>query len=305
MNPTRRDFFGAAGTGMLTLSAVQSEAEAQSPSIIDAHVHFYDTARPEGVPWPPKNNSLLYRPVLPAEYAALVRPLGVTGVVIVEASALLEDNQWILDLAKDNPLLVGFVGHLNPGEDAFRQNLGRFAKNRLFRGIRVGGGDLVKGVSQQAFMDDLRRLAGADLMMDALGGASMVAPLITIAEKIPNLRIAIDHMPVEPTGWKADTMRELARHPQVYSKVSTVLKRVGDKVSEDPAAYKASLDEVWDIFGPDHVMYGSNWPVSLSLAPYPTVFGMVKQYVTRRGAVDSDKYFSKNSKACYKWIDRA
>jgi len=298
-NPSRREIL-AAGIGLAGLQA----AQAETPVIIDTHVHFWDTRRPEGVSWPPKTDALLYRPVLPAEYSALVRPPGVTGAVIIEASSWLEDNQWILDLVKDNPLFVGYVGHLNPGTDDFRTQLARFSKNRLFRGIRVAGADLVKGIPQPLFLDDLKRLADADLMMDALGNASMVGPLTTIAEKIPNLRIVIDHMPVEPPGWKPDTMRELARHPQVYCKVSTVLKRVAGKVPEDPASYKASLDELWDIFGPDRVMYGSNWPVSLNLAPYPTVFNIVKQYVAGRGAADSEKYFAKNSKACYKWIDR-
>jgi L-fuconolactonase len=299
MNPTRREIL-AAGIGLSALPALQ----AQTPSIIDTHVHFYDPTRPEGIPWPTKNDTLLYRTVLPPAYAAVAGPFGITGVVIVEASAWLEDNQWILDLAKDNPLFVGVVGHLNPGTDDFRQQLARFSKNRLFRGIRVAGADLVKGVSQPAFMDDLKRLADADLSMDALGNAGMVAPLTTIAEKIPILRLVIDHMPVEPPGWKPDAMRELAKHAQVYCKVSTVLKRVAGEVSDDPALYKAPLDDLWEIFGPDRVMYGSNWPVSENLASYATVFNVVKQYATARGATDTGKYFSKNSKACYRWIDR-
>jgi predicted TIM-barrel fold metal-dependent hydrolase len=299
MGLTRRELL-IAGAGC---SAIAALGDSRMPPIIDTHVHFYDPTRPQGVPWPPKSDALLYRRVLPPQYKAVAGSY-VTGVVVVEASAWLEDNQWILDLAADNPLIVGFVGHLNPGADGFGENLARFSKNRLFRGIRVSGGDIAKGVSQQAFMDDLRRLADAGLSMDTLGNSSMVAPLITIAEKIPFLRLVIDHMPVEPPGWKADAMRELARHPQVYSKVSTVLKRVDGQVSDDPAAYKASLDEVWDIFGTDRVMYGSNWPVSENLAPYPVVFNIVKQYVTARGAADSDKFFSKNSKACYRWIER-
>ena len=61
--------------------------------IIDTHIHLYDPTRPQGVPWPPKTEALLYRPVLPGAYAEMVRPLGVTGAVVVEASGWLEDNQ--------------------------------------------------------------------------------------------------------------------------------------------------------------------------------------------------------------------
>ena len=70
--------------------------------IIDTHTHFYDPTRPQGVPWPPKENQLLYRTVLPADAQALAAPVGVTGTVVVEASAWLEDNQWILDLAAND-----------------------------------------------------------------------------------------------------------------------------------------------------------------------------------------------------------
>ncbi len=153
-------------------------------------------------------------------------------------------------------------------------------------------------------MDDLKRLGDADLSMDALGDSAMIAPLITIAGSIPNLRLVIDHMPVEPSGWKPETMRELAAHPQVYAKVSTVLKRVDGSVSVNPADYRASLDEVWDVFGTDRVMYGSNWPVSENLASYRGVFLTVMQYVQARSANDTYRYFLRNSKDCYKWTDR-
>ena len=72
--------------------------------IIDTHTHFYDPTRPEGVPWPPADNELLYRTVLPEHHRALAAPEGVTGTVVVEASAWLADNQWILDLAAADPL---------------------------------------------------------------------------------------------------------------------------------------------------------------------------------------------------------
>src|SRR5690242_19820768 len=80
--------------------------------IIDTHTHFYDPSRPQGVPWPPKNDPVLYRTVLPAEFRSITEPLGVRGTVVVEASALVEDNAWILEIAKNEPFLLGLVGHL-------------------------------------------------------------------------------------------------------------------------------------------------------------------------------------------------
>lgn len=277
--------------------------------IIDTHIHLYDPARAQGVPWPPKDDRLLYRRVLPEAYAAMVRPLGVTGAIVVEASPWLEDNQWVLDLAKDNPIIAGFVGHLEPGTPGFNKNLARFGKNTLFRGIRLDGKAITDGIARSVFVEDLRRLADAGRMLDAIGSAAMLPALITLASRVPNLRIAVDHMPNEPTGWMADeasraAMRELARQPQVYCKVSGMLRRANGAVEKEAGAYRSALDPLWEMFGENRVMYGSNWPVSDGLAAYPVVFRTVQEYVKSRGAMAAGKFFATNARECYRWIDR-
>ena len=87
--------------------------------IIDTHIHLYDPTRPQGVPWLSPDDEVLYRKVFPEDYKALAIPEGVTGTVVVEASEWVEDNQWILDIAADEPFIVGFVGNLQPGSEDF------------------------------------------------------------------------------------------------------------------------------------------------------------------------------------------
>jgi predicted TIM-barrel fold metal-dependent hydrolase len=261
---------------------------AGGPAIVDTHIHLYDPTRPQGVPWPPKTDSLLYKPTLPDDYAALVRPLGVTGAIVIEASPWLEDNQWVLDLAAKHPIILGLVGHLEPGAAGFAQNLARFHKNPRFLGIRLSGAAIKTGIAKPVFLDDLRRLADAGLALDAIGDAGMIAPLVTLGDRIPALRIAVDHMPEEPPGWQeSPAMRDLAKRPGVFAKVSGVLK-----------ARPGSLDLVLHLFGPDRVMYGSNWPVSNRVAPYPEVLAAVRKYVT---AADAPRFFARNALACYRW----
>jgi predicted TIM-barrel fold metal-dependent hydrolase len=139
-------------------------------------------------------------------------------------------------------------------------------------------------------MEDLARLSDAGLMLDAIGSAAMIPALSALTGKIPKLRIAIDHMPVEHVGWQNSraALLDLAKSTQVYCKVSGVLKRVDGRTVEDPGAYTAALDELWDTFGPDRVIYGSNWPVSDKLAPYQTVLKVVQRYVDARRSGDAD-----------------
>jgi predicted TIM-barrel fold metal-dependent hydrolase len=297
-------FAGLASAGLAASRLLP--AAAASP-IIDTHVHFYDPSRPEGVPWPPKDDKLLYRAVLPEEYKKLTAHLGITGAIEVEASPLLEDNQWVLDLAANNPIIIGTVGHLEPGKAGFERDLDRFHENRRFLGIRVAGKSLSAENAQADFIRDLKKLAAAGLEMDAIGGPAVLTDVVRISEQVPKLRIVINHMPFDPPenpnarALYENALREIARRPQIYAKVSGVLRRKDDRLVEAATFYRPSLDELWDIFGVNRVIYGSNWPVSDKVGPYDAVFRVVREYFASKGPEASEKYLWKNSKAAYRW----
>lgn len=294
----RRAFLGA----MAAVPLVGAPAPRQ---VIDTHTHFYDPSRSAGVPWPGKDEKRLYRTVLPREFAALTRQHGVTGTVVVEASPWLEDNQWILDLAADNPLIVGFIGHLAPGEPGFGNQLARFAKNPLFRGIRVDGALLVEGLSKQPVGDDLKRLGDAGLTLDVIGGREMLPAVADLAARMPDLKIVIDHLPFEPFAQKPDAvayaegLKRVAPHGNIYAKVSGVLR---SDASQSGATLR--MARIWRTFGEDRVLFASNWPVSDLAAPYRDVFAIVDAYFTAKGQRALDKFFWKNSVAAYNWVER-
>lgn len=303
---TRRAFLrGAAGLA-LTGAAVGSGVKRRR--VIDTHTHFYDLGRPQGVPWPPKTEPVLYRTHLPPEFRQLTAGLGVIGTVVVEASPWVEDNQWVLDLAKDDQFIVGFVGNLEVGQPEFAGNLRRFGRNRLFRGLRVGERSLLAGSGSVRFMDDLRRIGSAGLSLDVVGSARMLGEVERIAREIPSLRVIIDHLPFE--GWDGDVeaMRRglgpLAGRPNVYLKVSNVMRRRDGKVVTDPAVYRAGLDLLWELFGEWRLIYGSNWPVSNRVAPYEELFGIVADYFGSKGDRAAESYFYGNSRRFYRWVKR-
>ncbi len=109
MSNTRREFLQAAAGALAAPVPVP---------IIDTHIHLFDTTRPQGVPWPDKN-SPIYHSALPERYRKIALPLGVKGAVVIEASPWLDDNQWVLDLAAREPLIVGTIGNLDPGSPEF------------------------------------------------------------------------------------------------------------------------------------------------------------------------------------------
>jgi L-fuconolactonase len=267
------------------LAGMAGTAQAAPAQIVDTHTHFYDPARPQGVPWPPKTDPLLYRTVLPADFRKVSSPFGVTGTVVVEASAWVEDNQWILDMAKTDKTLMGLVGHLEPNAPDFAANLERFHKNKLFLGIRLGAKPIADCLSNPAMLANVKRLADANLMLDAIGQPEVLEHVARLSDRIPSLRIVIDHLPYQPPKMLA----ELSKRPRVYAKVSGGLPS------------KEALDELWQVFGEDRLIYGSNWPVSDRVAPYGAIFKHVRAYFAGKGREASEKYFWKNSQLAYRW----
>ncbi len=310
---TRREFLAASALGVATLATGCATASGDSTSgIIDTHTHFYDPTRPQGVPWPPKNDAVLYRAVLPEEFGRLSQPLGVTGTVVVEASPWLEDNQWVLDLAAREKSLAGLVGNIKPGRPAFAAELKRFAANPLLRGLRVGVWEK-SALDDSVVRRDLRLLVERDLALDVLTGPERLAQVASLAAALPSLRIVIDHCAnvridgkAPPSSWLAG-LRACAPHRNVFMKVSGLVEGTGRNDGSAPASpdfYRPTLDAIWESFGADRVIFGSNWPVSSRFASYETVLRIVDEYFTAKGGVAREKYFSKNAARVYKFVRR-
>ena len=274
--------------------------------IIDTHTHFYDPTRPQGVPWPPADNALLYRTVLPEHHKALALPEGVTGTVVVEASLWLEDNAWILDLAAQDPHIVGLVGHIDPDRPDFGADLARFAANPLFRGIRCGG-RYFEDVEQGAFLADMETLAAYDLELDVLIRQQHLDGLLTLARRLPELRIVVDHIAHMPIDGKAvtpewvDTYSQIAAQSNVWLKVSAVMEQSTIQPAPiDVDFYRPALDALWTAFGKDRVIYGSNWPVCERAGTFKQSIDIVKAYMEDKSQEEWNNYFWRNGKPANK-----
>jgi len=306
----RRNFLRAAAG----VALAGARAQTAMP-VIDTHIHLFDPTRPQGVPWPEASNTVLYRPALPERYRKIAEPLGIRGAIEVECSPWLEDNQWVLDVAARDTIVVGTVGNLEPGKPEFGRQLERFHRNPLFRGIRYGnlwGRDLGAQLDRPEFVADLKTLAEAGLALDTANpNAALIGAVVRLTDRVAGLKVIVDHLPQldAPTEAAARraydaNLRELGKRPQVYVKISEVLRRVEGRVPEDLAFYRPRLDALWDIFGEDRLLFGSDWPNSDQWAPYPTVFRVVHEYFAGKGTAAAEKYFWKNSVAAYGWVKR-
>ena len=283
--------------------------------VIDTHIHLFDPRRKQGIPWPPKDNAKLYKPALPDRYRALVKPFNVRGAIMVECSPWFDDNQWVLDVIEKDKIMVGMIGDLEPDHAEFGKQLERFRKNPLFLGIRYGNlwnRDFHAAVSKPAFLAGMKLFADAGLTLDSANpDPALIADLLRLTERVPNLRLVVDHLPkleipanaAARAAYEKD-LAALARRPLSYVKISAVLRNVGGKVPVDLGFYKDVLDSLYGHFGEDRVVFGSDWPNSDNTAEYPAVFKIVSDYFATKTPAQREKYFWRNSINAYRWKKR-
>jgi L-fuconolactonase len=311
----RRKFLALAASiagGLATSRA----AEALPPSIpiIDTHIHLFDPERPGGVPWPAKTDTALYKAALPERYVSVAGRFGVVGAIVIEASPLASDNDWVLQVAAKHPIIVGMVGDLIPGTPSFERDLERLHANPLFLGIRYGNlwdRDLAIDTQKPEFLPGLKMLASKGLVLDSANpDLKLIRAIAGVADHVPELRIVIDHLPTARVPAEAaardeywSLLRQLAQNKNVFVKLSEVLAARIEEAG-GPAFCKDRLDALWDIFGEDHVLYASDWPNSDHHATYEETISIVRSYVEAKGRVASEKFFWKNSVPAYRWHRR-
>lgn len=291
----------------LGCASKSGQGAADDIPIIDTHIHLYDTTRPEGLPWPPREDTVLYRPILTEQFNEVADANGVNATVIVEASEWIEDNQWVLDLVEDEPdRYIGLVGSLVIGSPEFETNLERFAADSRYVGIRMRERPGREAYFNDAVWRDLEALASMGKTLDVLMFQFSLSDVDMIAKRNPDLKILINHVagadidgkPVDPV-WLKD-LETAARNPNVFCKVSGLFQQSRQTPSpKETEFYRPVLDALWDTFGEDRLIYGSNWPVTMRGGHYSDYKNVVMEYFTPKGLEVLEKLLYRNALQFY------
>jgi predicted TIM-barrel fold metal-dependent hydrolase len=304
--------------GDRALRAVVEHAERSAPPgkrpIVETHIHFWQVTRPGGVPWPTPAEGPIFRDVLPPEYTPMARANGVVSAVVVEASGIVEDNQWILDLIRNDRFYAAFVGNLEIGAPTFARDLARFARDPRWVGIRGYLTGPAEGITlSPAQLASLRDLARRGMTLDIIsrGTKNPKDQVQALCTAVPELRIIIDHLggakgppPVDAT-WELEVRRLADVCPNLHMKFSSFydMYAPGDVVFPSPTdldAYKAHFDVLMTAFGADRLIWGSNWPVTNLHGTFEAQIAIAEAYLAPFGHAVRDKVMFKNALAFYR-----
>jgi L-fuconolactonase len=245
--------------------------------VIDAHHHLWKIARGDYFWMDTRVNPALApiaRDFSVEDFRALATANGVGGSVLVQAAQTIAETQWLLEQAHASQgLILGVVGWIDMAAAGAPATLERLAANRLLRGIRPMLQDIadVEWVLQPALDPAFRALIARDLAFDVLIKPQHLPSALTLLTRYPALRAVVDHAAkpaVAQRSWQpwADQMRRIARETTASCKLSGLVTEASAQWTVDDL--RRYTDHLIECFGPQRLMWGSDWPVAFLATNY-------------------------------------
>lgn len=267
---------------------------------IDGHQHFWKY-NPERDAWITDDKAVLRADFLPQELEPLLKQHGFSGSVVVQASQSQEENIFQLKNAVKHDFIKGVIGWVDLQSENIEEVLEAllpYEKLKGFRHILQGEADRALLLSA-AFQKGIKALSKFGFTYDLLILPDQLAYATTLVAAHPNQAFVLDHLgkPMIKAqridDWAKD-IKALAAHENVYCKVSGMVTEA-DLQHWKKDDFKPYLDVLFDAFGTQRLMFGSDWPVCLLAASYEQVFGIMDDYLSAFSKEDQSRFWGLNA----------
>lgn len=257
---------------------------------IDSHQHFW-IYNPTEYGWIDNRMKVLQRNYLPGDLQPELVNAGVSGSIVVQARQTLEETRWLLELAGQYDFIKGVVGWVDlcSGEE-LNDQLDEFSGSKKFVGVRHVVHDEPEDnfMLREDFLKGISLLREYNLTFDLLLFPKHLPVAQVLVSMFPEQKFILDHIS-KPlirdkifSPWIEDIMR-LAEHRNVWCKLSGMVTEA-DWNNQKPEDFHPWLDIVFEAFGTERLMTGSDWPVSLLAGKYDYVTGIVPDYISEMPA---------------------
>lgn len=273
---------------------------------IDAHQHYWKIDRGD-YGWITPELPVLYRDFLPADLRSHLNAHRLDGSIVVQAAPTLEETAYILSLADRDDTIKGVVGWLDLEDPRHMEHYERFAAHPKYAGFRIMIQELPDAsvILEPSFVEALKQYEELGVPVDLLVVSNQLEHVVELAKQVPGLRGVIDHIakPRIKEGasepWR-HFMKELSSHPNLYCKLSGMVTEA-DHADWQREQFVPYIRHVLESFGPDRVLFGSDWPVCLLAASYDEVVDVLESALPDSwGDREKAKLFGLNAKEFYR-----
>ncbi|MEO6522591.1 MAG: amidohydrolase family protein [Mucilaginibacter sp.] len=271
---------------------------------VDSHQHFwiFDPVRDS---WINDEMRVIQHDFLPQDLGAVLTENGVDGCVAVQADQTEAQNDFLLGLARDNDFIKGVVGWVDLRADNISERLAYYSQFNLMKGFRhvLQGEEDRALMLKSAFRNGIGELKKHGFTYDILIFPDQLQYVSAFVGGFPDQKFVIDHL-AKPyikdqkiDDW-AKEIRAVAKYENLYCKVSGMITEADWKnwKAEDFTPY---LDVVFEAFGADRLMFGSDWPVCKVAADYTAMKDIVEQYVSKLSANEQTAFWGGNATHFY------
>lgn len=271
--------------------------------VIDAHQHFwqYDSQRHD---WINEAMSVIRRDFLPSDLKPVLQANAVAGCVAVQADQTEAETEFLLGLSEQHDWIKGVVGWVDLCADNISERLAYFSGRMQLKGFRhVLQGETPSFMLQPAFQRGIAALKEFGFTYDILIFPHHLDAALQLVQQHPAQPFVIDHIakPYIKDGqigeWKKG-MEQLAALPNVSCKLSGMVTEADWEQWKEEDLYPY-LDVVFEAFGPDRLLFGSDWPVCLVAASYASMLQPVTNYCSSLSATEQQQIFAGNAISFY------
>ena len=267
---------------------------------IDAHQHFW-VYNDNDYGWMGPGMEILKKNHLPDNLQPLLEKAGIDGTIAVQARQIIEETRWLLELAGQYPFIKGVVGWVDLCSPQLDEQLMLFKAQPKFCGVR----HVIHDEPDDAFMlrnhfvRGIGMLADFDLTYDLLLFPKHLRAACELVSRFPAQSFVLDHLgkPLIKDGirepWAAD-LRRLAENANVYCKVSGMVTEA-DWHTWQSVDFQPYLDIVFDAFGPERIMLGSDWPVCTVAGSYADIVRIIVDYIQQFSADEQAGVLGRNA----------
>lgn len=266
---------------------------------IDAHQHFwnYDPVRDA---WIDETMSVIRRDFLPDDLKPILGKNKVDACIAVQADQSEEETIFLLDLAAKNNFIKGVVGWLDLRAENIEARLEYYKQNKLLKGLRhIAQGEADDFLLRADVQKGISHLAAFDLTYDLLVFQHQLPAAIELVRRFPNQLFVLDHLakPQYSEGMDANWIKHikaLAQLPNVFCKLSGMVTETKNYRWEKDL-FSPYLKLLFEAFGVDRLMYGSDWPVCLLAASYMEQLDILKSFISNLSEAEQAQILGGNA----------